>query len=783
MAAFDCIPSRRSVRHLRVRLRSLSWAALWAGVACAGAGSAPRSRGPLPTERNAFVRQLDEVVPSFLERSGVPGGAVALVRNGEVVMLRGYGLADREQNKPVTATTVFNVGSISKTVTAWGIMRLVEQKKIGLDDPVERYLRRWHLPASRWNPDGVTLRRLLSHSAGLSLPSVHEYRPSERMPALWESLADSAEGVRQIAEPGSGFAYSGGGYELLQLLIEDVTGQPFAQFMRDQVLVPLGMRNSTFDTLAVSPTRMATPYDSGHAIAAYRYLGLAAAGLYSTAEDLARFVAAGMRGARGELPGRGVLSPTSVQTMLTPAISTGFGFHYGFGYNLFPLGNTLRPERVLGDGALAPGHMGQNTGWGAVMWSNPATGDGFVMLTNHSAGYQAYRWALCDWVRWVSLPSFGYICDGREKQMWGQLGRTLYAQEIDSSPHLPFVDSLARSAAADTAPGMAILVMQDGRIAHLGGYGRADLATRARITQDTPFYLASLSKQFTAMAIMRLVREGALSYDDPLSRFMPELGATSGAVTVKQLLTHSSGIPNYYDFIRDWSRLKRINNTAVLDTLRGKSLDFEPGSRAKYSNSNYVLLATIVERLTKQRFAEAMKRLVFEPAGLRSATVLDDSAAFPHGRAVGYERTDGRFTMSDYGVIETEAGRRVYFDMRTVGAGGMYGTLRDFVAWEEALASTRLLTRQAADEAFRSHVTATDAPGVDSLVGYGYGWIASKRYGTDVAWHDGAMAGFRNVMLRVPSRRFSVVVLSNASWIDQRRLAVAIADHYLSPNP
>ena len=764
-------------------VRRASWVMLIAaaGMASTAAVRHTASAPPKPGV-TAFVDHLNRTIPKFLEHAGVPGAAVALIRNGDVSFVTSYGLADRERSVPATTSTVFNVGSISKTVTAWGVMRLVEQGRIGLDDPVERYLRRWHLPASAFDPDGVTVRRLLSHTAGLSLPSVREYRPDERMPSLVESLSDSTDGVRPAALAGAAYRYSGGGYEILQLLIEEVSGRPFAQYMRSEVLLPLGMRSSTFDTLGLSSRSVATPYDSGRAIAPRRYVGLAAAGLYSTAGDLARFLAAGMRGSRGEPPGRGVLTPTSVAAMQSPAphASAGYGFYYGMGYNLFPLGASLRPDTVLGDGAVVPGHMGQNTGWGAVIWAVPATGDGFVMLTNHSQGFEAYRWALCDWVRWVAVPSFGYLCDGRERQAIGPLGVELYATEHPDSPkRLPFVDSLARQTVGDTTPGMAILVMRDGEVLHAAGYGRADLATRARITQDTPFNLASLSKQFTAFAIMRLVERGALSYDDTLSRFVPELGDAARRVTIRQLLTHSSGLPDYYPLLRDWSHLGRVDNALVRDSLRGKALEFPPGTETRYSNSGYVLLATVIEKVMKRPFGEAMSDLVFEPSGMHSTLALDGATPFPRGRAVGYDTIGGRIRIADYGVFENAGGQRGYSDLRTVGAGGMYSTLSDLAAWTSTLDHAKLLSRAALAEAFRAHVSASDARGVDTLLGYGYGWIVSRRNGAEVVWHDGGIAGFRNLVVRVPGSRVTVFILSNFAGIDidtRARIALRIVD-------
>jgi CubicO group peptidase (beta-lactamase class C family) len=761
-------------------MRHASCALLIAGVGVASTAATRRTPSAPPGPGVAvFADQLNRTVPAFLAQAGVPGASVALVRDGEVSFVASYGFADRERHVAATTSTVYNVGSISKTVTAWGVMRLVEQGRIGLDDPVERYLRRWHLPASSFDPDGVTIRRLLSHTAGLSTPSVYEYASDEHVPSLVAALSDS-NGVRQVIPAGTAWRYSGGGYEILQLLIEEVSGRPFADYMRTEVLLPLGMRSSTFDTLALSRS-VAIPYDSGRAIARHRYVGLAAAGLYSTAGDLARFLAAGMRGAKGELPGRGVLSPTSVAVMQSPSphSSSGYGFYYGLGYNLFPLGASLRPDTVLGDGAVVPGHMGQNTGWGAVIWSVPATGDGFVMLTNHSKGFEAYRWALCDWVRWVAVPSFGYLCDGREQRALGPLGAELYAGEHDAPKRLPFVDSLAKAIVADSAPGMAILVMRDGEVLHAAGYGRADLATRARITQDTPFNLASLSKQFTAFAIMRLVQRGALSYDDTLSRFVPELGDAARRVTIRELLTHSSGLPDYYPFLRDWSRLGRVDNALVRDTLRGKALEFPPGTAARYSNSGYVLLASVIEKVTNRPFREAMSDLVFEPSGMHATLALDGTTPFPRERAVGYDTIGNRFRMADYGVFENATGRRGYTDLRTVGAGGVYSTLRDLAAWTRTLDHGALLPRSTLAEAFRAQVPASDARGIDTVAGYGYGWIVSHRNGAEVAWHDGGIAGFRNLVVRVPASRVTVFVLSNFAGIDidtRVRIATGIVE-------
>ena len=167
---------------------------------------------------------------------------------------KGYGRADTSRGVPVTPDTVFEVGSISKPVTAWGVMRLVQQGKLDLDAPVDRYLTRWHLPPAPFDADGVTIRRLLSHSAGLNS---QDYSPitTRPLPTLEQSLSGESGGVnarrgsddvRITMTPGEQRSYSNGGYTLLQLAIEEVTGETFARYMQREVLDPLGMKHSSF---------------------------------------------------------------------------------------------------------------------------------------------------------------------------------------------------------------------------------------------------------------------------------------------------------------------------------------------------------------------------------------------------------------------------------------------------------------------------------------------------------------------------------------------------------
>lgn len=279
------------------------------------------------------AQRLDPVIQNLMSRSRVPGTAVALVHNGEVTWAQVYGLADKEIGTPVTPETVFQAASVSKAVSAWGVMKLVEEGKLDLDAPVEQYLTRWHLPPSEFNHDEVTIRRLLSHTAGTSVSGFMGRNPDQELPTLEEVLSgqDVLFGETRVEqEPGSGWSYSGGGFTLLQLVIEEVTGESFADYMQREVLDPLGMTSSSFEWTPELETNVATGYDwVGRPLPNFRFTAKAAASLITTAPDLARFAAAVMPGPDGEPAGRGVLEPETVDLMLSPAPATEGGLGSG----------------------------------------------------------------------------------------------------------------------------------------------------------------------------------------------------------------------------------------------------------------------------------------------------------------------------------------------------------------------------------------------------------------------------------------------------------------------
>jgi CubicO group peptidase (beta-lactamase class C family) len=359
-----------------------------------------RTNAPL----DEFKAHMDERIPALMKLYGIPGCNIALVQDKEVVWTEGYGYADVASGRALTVDTPMSVQSITKSVTAWGVMRLMEKGLIDLDASVSQYLKSWQFPLTDYPTEKITVRRLLSHTAGMPLGDfTNIYSPGEAMPSNQDVMTGEAVLMR---EPGTGFSYSNTGYNLLEILIEDVTGQSFSEYVRTEVLLPLGMESAFFDIDTAADPYPPTGYNfRGEPVPVYLYPSKASGGLFATAHDIARFAAAGMR----ENP---VLSGESIKLLYAPQ-SRKIGIYglifesYGFGHYIEKLPN----------GMLSVSHGGQGNGimthWQAV----PETGDAIVLLTNSQRSWPFIAYVLSDWAQWRGFPSVGM---GRI--IWGHYG-------------------------------------------------------------------------------------------------------------------------------------------------------------------------------------------------------------------------------------------------------------------------------------------------------------------------------------------------------------------------
>ena len=339
----------------------------------------------------SFLEDLDQRVEAARNRYGVPGASVAVLRGGRVVEEAGFGIAERVDSPvagpAVSPDTVFQVASLSKPVAALGTVLLAAEGKIDLGAPVARYLSRWRFPDSAFDPQVVTVRRLLSHRGGVNIHGYPGVLPQAPLPTLEASLAGDNGGAGAVAldsRPGE-LRYSSGGYTVLQLLIEEVSGEPFSDFMARRVLEPLGMHHSGFELR--TDMRAASGHGWwGDVLPPYRFREQAASGLLATAGDIARFLAFIADPERHAEMG---LVSGEVEEMVRPPDGHRSGF--GLGFSL---------EAVAG--AMVISHTGANRGWRAIFGVTPATGDGIVVLTNSDRGLAMTTDLLCDWGRHVT---------------------------------------------------------------------------------------------------------------------------------------------------------------------------------------------------------------------------------------------------------------------------------------------------------------------------------------------------------------------------------------------
>jgi len=319
------------------------------------------------------------------------------------------------------------------------------------------------------------------------------------------------------------------------------------------------------------------------------------------------------------------------------------------------------------------------------------------------------------------------------------------------------VDTLMRAYSGE-GPGAAVLVLKDGKPLVRKGYGYADLEQRVLISPATNFRLASVTKQFTAAAILLLAEDGKLSLDDRVRAWLPSLPAVADRITIRHLLTHTSGLIDYEDVIPA-TLTAQLHDADVLTLLEGQSkLYFEPGTSYRYSNSGYALLALIVGKASGQSFAAFLKARIFEPLQMTHTVAYEQGISEVAQRAYGYSEIDGHWQRTDQS--QTSA---------VLGDGGIYASIDDLAKWDAALYDERLLKRASLDAAF-TPATPTDDPTIE----YGFGW----RITGETLWHSGETIGFRNVIVRWPKRHFTVIVLTNRDDPEPYRTALKIAERY-----
>lgn len=314
-------------------------------------------------------------------------------------------------------------------------------------------------------------------------------------------------------------------------------------------------------------------------------------------------------------------------------------------------------------------------------------------------------------------------------------------------------------------PGAAVLVSKDGKVLLRKGYGMANLEHGVPISPETVFEVGSVTKQFTAAAILMLQERGKLSVQDDITKHLPDFPTQGKKVTIHHLLTHTSGIPSYTG-MQEW--IPKMREDMPVDQLigffKGKPFEFDPGTKWEYDNSGYVLLGAIIEKVSGKSYERFVEDEIFQPLGMTHSYYGSWSDIIPH-RAAGYDKENDRFVNTPYLSMT-----------QPYAAGSLMSTVDDLALWDKALAAGTLIKKESLDQMFTSGTLSSG-----QLTRYGYGWTFHDLAGQRVIEHGGDINGFSCDVLRIPDEKILVVVLTNNTEAALRPDAVTnrVAAHLL----
>lgn len=326
-------------------------------------------------------------------------------------------------------------------------------------------------------------------------------------------------------------------------------------------------------------------------------------------------------------------------------------------------------------------------------------------------------------------------------------------------------DSILQSYTNPKEPGLAVAVIENGKVIYQNSKGMADLSNNIRITDSSTFNIASVSKQFTALLALIAEEEGKLSLQDSISRYLPELENLPYEITIEQLTNHTHGLPNYSDLI-DMIGYNigdpLSNNFAVETMLNVETVNFKPGTQYQYGNSGYILLAEILKRVYKKDFSILINEKIFEPLNMTQSNVIDNPNTIIENKAISYT---------------TESGNYIEYSNRQMesGSSNIYTSLNDMIKWTINFQNPKVGSSIQMNKLWVQTVSFSK----DSDLGYGMGLISETYKGLETVFHGGGTAGYRAYILHVPKHNLSIVTLGNQNGFDGLLIVQDLLRNYL----
>jgi CubicO group peptidase (beta-lactamase class C family) len=332
------------------------------------------------------------------------------------------------------------------------------------------------------------------------------------------------------------------------------------------------------------------------------------------------------------------------------------------------------------------------------------------------------------------------------------------AAVAQSPPASSLIDAAVRTEMdREHIPGVAVAVVRSGTVLSAKGYGLANVEHQVPVTPETIFQSGSLGKMFTSAAVMLQVEDGKLSLADPIAKFFPGSPPEWQKITVRHLLTHTSGIPDYTDGAIDLRRDYTEDQLAAM--AYGLKLDFAPGEKWKYSNTGYLLLGIIIHKTSGTFYGDVLAERVFTPLGMKTTRVISEADIVPH-RAAGYTLVKGELKNQEW----------VSPSLNTTADGALYFSVNDLIAWDAGVRAGKILSADSW-RAVLTPVTLNDG----KTAPYGFGWAIASRGGQPVYQHGGSWQGFKTHYARFMRDDLSVIVLANLRQADPAKIVDAVA--------
>lgn len=312
-------------------------------------------------------------------------------------------------------------------------------------------------------------------------------------------------------------------------------------------------------------------------------------------------------------------------------------------------------------------------------------------------------------------------------------------------------------------PGLSLLVAKDGKVVFAEGFGLSNVELQVPAKPETIYQSGSVGKQFTATAVMMLVEEDKIAFDDPLTKYFKDAPATWNDVTVRELLSHTAGFGDYpenFDFRKDWTE------DELLKTVQSIPLAYAPGTKWKYSNLGYLTLGILIHRVTGEFYGDFLQQRIFRPLGMNSTRIISEADIVPN-RAAGYRLVKGELKNQEW----------VAPMINTTADGSLYFSTLDLAKWDAALYTEKLLKKSSLDQMW---TIAKLKDGQPNKGHYGFGWFIDDRQGHRCIHHDGAWQGFQTAIDRYVDDQLTAVALSNLSGSQPGKITQHVAEMYLA---